>query len=192
MTPGPVLETPRLILRPTRAEDLSGYIELMSDADHVRFIGGAAPPSTVWRQMMTVAGAWSLQGFSFFSVLEKDTGRWVGRLGPWEPEGWPGHEVGWSILPSAAGKGYVTEGSAAAIDWAFNALDWDDVIHCIAPDNIASQKVADRLGSTNRGATRMPPPYQDYPVDAWGQTRDQWAENRKRFDWLDQVTIRSA
>ena len=192
MTAGPVLETPRLNLRPTRAEDLDGYIELMSDADHVQFIGGAAPPSTVWRQMMTVAGAWALQGFGFFSVLEKESGRWVGRLGPWEPHGWPGHEIGWSILKSEAGKGYVTEGSAAAMDWAFETLGWDDVIHCIAPDNIASQKVAERLGSTNLGPTRMPEPYQDLPVDAWGQTREQWAENRKRFPWLDDLVVRAS
>lgn len=184
MTDGPILETPRLILRPTRAEDLEGYIALMSDQEHVRFIGGAAPPSTVWRQMMTVAGAWSLKGFSFFSVIEKASGRWVGRLGPWQPEGWPAAEVGWSVLPDTAGKGYATEGAAAAMDWAFYNLDWPDIIHCIAPGNVASQKVAEKLGSVNRGPTQMPPPYADLPVDAWGQSREDWRENRKRFDWL--------
>ena len=192
MTLGPILETPRLILRPTRTEDLAGYVELMSDADTTRFIGGIAPPSTVWRQMMTVAGSWSLHGFGFFSVIEKDTGRWIGRLGPWQPEGWPGHEVGWSILPSAGGKGYVTEGSAAALDWAFKTLGWPDVIHCIVPENLPSQKVAERLGSTNLGPTRIPAPLDDLVIDAWGQTRDQWAENRKRFEWLDQVTVRAS
>ena len=192
MTPGPTLETRRLILRPTRAEDLDGYVELMSDAEHVRHIGGAAPPSTVWRQMMTVAGSWSLQGFGFFSVIEKDTGRWVGRLGPWFPHGWPAPEVGWSILPSAGGKGYVTEGSAAALDWVFNHLGWDDVIHVIAPENVASQKVAARLGSVNRGPTRLPAPFDEAVVDAWGQTRADWAENRQQFDWLDQVVVRAS
>ena len=34
-----------------------------------------------------------------FSVFEKDSGRWIGRLGPWEPHGWPGKEVGWGIVP---------------------------------------------------------------------------------------------
>ena len=116
----------------------------------------------------------------------------MGRLGPWFPQGWPAPEVGWSILPSEAGKGFVTEGSAAAVDWAFNHLGWDDVIHVIDPDNTPSQKVAERLGSTNRGPTRLPAPFNDARVDAWGQSRDQWAENRKRFDWLDQVTVRAS
>ncbi len=192
MTVGPVLETPRLILRPPVAGDLDGYVALMSDQEHVRFIGGAQPAGTVWRQMMTVAGAWSLQGFAFFSVIEKESGRWVGRLGPWEPHGWPGHEVGWSLLKSEAGKGYASEGSAASVDWAFRELGWDRVIHCIAPENAPSQKVAERLGSTNLGPTRMPAPYEELPVDAWGQTREQWLENRKRFPWLDEVVVRAS
>jgi RimJ/RimL family protein N-acetyltransferase len=188
----PFLETPRLILRPTRAEDLAGYIALMSDQEHVRFIGGAAPPSTVWRQMMTVAGAWSLIGYSFFTVLDKQTGEFLGRLGPWKPEGWPSEEVGWSLLPSTVGKGYATEGAAAAVDWAFNHLGWPDVIHVIDPDNIPSRKVAERLGSTNQGPTRLPAPLETFAVDAWGQTREQWMENRKRFPWLDEVVVRAS
>jgi RimJ/RimL family protein N-acetyltransferase len=100
--------------------------------------------------------------------------------------------VGWSILPSASGKGYVTEGSAAAVDWVFNHLGWDDVIHVIAPENVPSQKVAARLGSINRGPTRLPVPFDDAVVDAWGQTRDLWAENRKRFDWINEVVVRAS
>ena len=181
---GPVLETPRIILRPTQAEDFDGFVELMSDAEHVRFIGGAVPPSTTWRQMMTIAGSWQLEGFAFFSVIEKASRRWVGRLGPWRPHGWPGDEVGWSILRSEGGKGYASEGAAAAMDWAFNHLGWTDIIHCIDPDNVGSQGVARKLGSTNRGPGQMPAPFDHLPVDIWGQTRAQWAENRKRFDWL--------
>jgi RimJ/RimL family protein N-acetyltransferase len=109
-----------------------------------------------------------------FSVIEKASGLWVGRVGPWVPEGWPGTEVGWAIAKPAYGKGYATEAATAAIDWAFEALGWTDVIHCIDPENIASQRVAERLGSTNRGRGRMPEPYEEHPVDIWGQTRDQW------------------
>ena len=60
----------------------------------------------------------------------------------------------------------------ASIDWAFDALGWTDVIHCIHPDNVASQRVAERLGATNRGPGRMPAPYDDLPINIWGQTRD--------------------
>ena len=51
-------------------------------------------------------------------------GLWVGRLGPWTPDGWPGSEVGWGLHPDAQGKGYGLEGATAAIDYAFDALGW--------------------------------------------------------------------
>ena len=121
-----------------------------------------------------MAGAWSIQGFGMFSVIEKSSQRWIGRLGPWQPEGWPGTEVGWGLLRDAWGQGYASEGSAAAIDWAFDHLGWTEVIHTIAPDNVASQNVARRLGSGLIGPGRLPEPYQDFPVEIWGQTRAQW------------------
>ena len=70
------------------------------------------------------------------------------------------------------------------MDWAFYTLDWPDIIHVIDPDNVGSQKVASRLGSINRGPTKLPAPFDAVTVDAWGQSRDDWRENRKRFDWL--------
>jgi len=112
-------------------------------------------------------------------VLERATGRWVGRLGPWCPEGWPGTEIGWGLSRETWGRGYATEGSIAAIDWAFDALGWTEVIHSIAPDNRASQKVAERLGSTLRGPGRLPPPFHDVPIEIWGQSREQWRSRRR-------------
>ena len=176
--PGPTLETERLILRPTAAEDFEPWAAYMADAEASRFIGGPQEAPVAWRGMASVAGAWTLQGFSMFSVVEKRTGQWIGRLGPWVPAGWPGTEVGWGLTPAAQGKGYAVEGSTAAIDWAFGTLGWTEVIHCIDPANRPSQRVAERLGSSNRGPGRYPAPYAHMPVDIWGQTREQWRERR--------------
>jgi RimJ/RimL family protein N-acetyltransferase len=113
-----------------------------------------------------------------FSVIEKATGRWVGRLGPWRPEGWPGTEVGWGLTRAAWGRGYATEGAIAAIDWAFDHLGWTDVIHTIDPANSGSIAVARRLGSENRGRVPLPPPLEALTVDAWGQSREAWRARR--------------
>lgn len=121
-----------------------------------------------------MAGAWAVQGFSMFSVLERSTGRWVGRVGPWRPEGWPGPEVGWSLLRETWGRGYAVEAATAAIDWAFDHLGWTEVIHSITPANVASQQVARRLGSTLRGPGALPAPFEATPIELWGQTREAW------------------
>jgi len=171
---GPVIETERLILRLPQQRDLDGWAQMMADEEAARYIGGVQVRAASWRGMANMAGSWALLGFGMFAMVEKASGAWVGRTGPWMPEGWPGTEVGWGLHPAFWGKGYATEAATAAIDWAFDTLGWTDVIHCIDPANVNSQKVAQRLGSTNRGKGQLPAPFQDAPVEIWGQTREQW------------------
>ncbi len=178
VAPGPVLETDRLILRPPASQDLDGWARMMADPEAARFIGGVQARSPSWRFMATMAGSWVLKGFGMFSVIEKSSGDWLGRIGPWQPEDWPGTEVGWGLAREAWGKGYAVEAATATIDWVFDHLGWDEVIHCIDPENTPSQKVAQRLGSINRGPGRMPEPYQDHVIDLWGQTAAQWRARR--------------
>jgi len=104
---------------------------------------------------MTMIGARHANSFAMFSVCEKATGRWVGRLGPWMPEGWPGTEVGWAIVRDCWGRGYATEGAEAATDWAFDHLGWSRVIHSIDPANVASQAVARRTSVPDRCLPRF-------------------------------------
>jgi RimJ/RimL family protein N-acetyltransferase len=172
------IETARLVLRPPRVEDLDAWSAMMQDDATARFIGGVAPRPVCWRQIMTMIGAWHAHGFAMFSVLEKASGRWVGRLGPWQPEGWPGTEVGWAVAREFWGLGYAPEGAIAATDWAFDQLGWSNVVHSIAPDNLASIRVAEKLGSRNLGPTRLPPPFEGSRVDLWGQSREEWDRGR--------------
>jgi RimJ/RimL family protein N-acetyltransferase len=176
---GPVIETERLILRVPRIGDFDAYAAMAEDVENMRFIGGAMPRAVAWRKFLQVPGAWLLQGFAMFAVIEKSSGRWLGQLGPWQPEGWPGTEVGWALDRVAQGKGYATEAASASIDFAFQALGWDEVIHSIHPDNVPSQALAQRLGSTLRGPGKLPAPFQDEPIEIWAQTRAQW-QARKR------------
>lgn len=178
MTAGPVLTTARLLLRPPAPEDLDGFATFEADEETTRYLGGVKSRAEAWRILATLAGAWALQGYGMFSVVERATGRWVGRIGPWCPEGWPGTEVGWGVLPEFAGKGYAFEGAVAAIDFAVDLLGWADICHVISPHNARSIALAQRLGSVNRGQTRLPPPI-EAAVDLWGQSADDWRTRRR-------------
>lgn len=182
MLNGPLLVTKRLILRPPAAEDFPSFAAMCTEEDTNRFIGGVMEASPAWRQFCSIAGAWHIRGFSMFSVIERSSGAWVGRIGPWEPEGWPGKEIAYGVRAQFAGTGYAFEAAAAACDFAVEFLGWDALMHCIAPDNHRSQNLAKRLGCVNGGPTRMPAPYADYPVDAWRQSADQWRTHRKELD----------
>jgi len=173
-----LIETPRLILRPPRLVDLDAWAEMMLDEPAARFIGGVMPRSVCWRQLMTLIGAWHAHGFAMFSVIEKESRRWIGRVGPWQPDGWPGTEIGWAISRDRWGQGYAGESAAAAADWAFATLGWSRMIHSIAPANVASQRVAQKLGSKHLGAGTLPAPYEFNPIEIWGQTREEWRSRR--------------
>lgn len=178
MSGHPILFTGRLMLRVPEAGDLDGFAEMAADEESMRFIGGTGSRSQTWRLLCALRGAWDIKGFSMFSVIERASGEWVGRLGPWEPEGWPGKEVGWGVHPRFAGRGYAYEATVAAMDYAFDVLGWEKVIHTIDPANSRSIALAQRLGSYNQGPTRLPEPFHEAPVDAWGQTASEWRARR--------------
>ena len=137
-------------------------------------MGGAKPRAAAWRGLALMAGSWALRGHGMFSVIERSSGRWIGRVGPWHPEGWPGTEVGWSIVRDLWGRGYATEAAAASIEWAIGELGWTEIVHVIAPTNTQSVAVARRLGSANRGPTPLPAPFEGEEADLWGQTAAEW------------------
>lgn len=76
---GPTLETSRLILRPPAAQDFEAFAAFAADEEAARFLGGAQSREMAWRAWSMPAGAWVTRGFSMCSVIERDTGRWVGR-----------------------------------------------------------------------------------------------------------------
>lgn len=173
------IETERLLLRVPLAGDFERYAEMLAHPSSLH-IGGPMGRHEAWRRFLQMPGAWLVQGFAMFSVVEKASGRWMGHAGPWFPADWPGTEVGYSFHPDARGKGYATEACAAAMDYAFDVLAWDEVIHSIAPANTASQAVAMRLGARKRGPGKLPAPLDGIEIEIWGQARDEWRANRGR------------
>lgn len=181
MSDGPVLETERLILRLPEARDLDGWAAFGADPVSMEHLGGLQSRAEAWRKLAEMRGAWAIRGFAMFSVIEKASGSCIGRIGPWQPEGWPGTEVGWGIVSTAAGKGLAYEAAVATMDYAVDVLGFTHVIHTIAPANTRSAALAARLGSTNGGRVTLPPPLAHVEVDAWGQTADQWRARRSKM-----------
>ncbi len=144
------LETERLLLRPFREEDLDAYAQMCADPEVMRYIGAGVPLSREesWRQMAMFLGHWELRGYGIWAAQEKSSGELLGRVGLYNPEGWPGLEVGWLLERDAWGNGYATEAGQASLDWAFSELGADHVISLIRPDNTASIAVARRIGES--------------------------------------------
>ena len=57
-----------------------------------------------------------------FRLVEKASGEWIGRIGPWHSLYWPTREVGWILRKAYWGEGYALEAAAVALDYAFDKL----------------------------------------------------------------------
>ncbi|MCI0419386.1 MAG: GNAT family N-acetyltransferase [Acidobacteria bacterium] len=140
------LETERLVLRMFRESDLDAYAEMCADGEVMRYLGKPMSRAEAWRHMAMVLGHWQLRGFGLWAVEERATGAMVGRVGCWQPEGWPGEEIGWTLRRCYWGRGIALEAARAALGYAFLELRWPRAISLIDPANAASIRVAEKLG----------------------------------------------
>ena len=125
--------------------------------------------------MAAIMGHWYFRGYGVWAVEEKSSGKVVGRIGLYNPEGWPGFELGWTLARSSWGKGYATEGAQRALEYAFTEMKRDHVISLIEPANVASIKVAERLGETVEGEADV----MGHHVQIYGISRDKWRKRRE-------------
>jgi RimJ/RimL family protein N-acetyltransferase len=166
------LETDRLIGRMLRVSDFDAYAEMCADAECMRYIGDGQPLARPmsWRNLAMMVGHWSLRGYGLWAVEERASGILVGRIGFWNPEGWPGFELGWMLRRSFWGRGYATEGARSAMHFAFTHLKQLQVISLIHPENAASIRVAERLGERWVDSTEV----MGKPALVYRITREEW------------------
>jgi RimJ/RimL family protein N-acetyltransferase len=168
-----IIETERLILREIDpARDFDSWAHAMADENTVRYLGTKPMDrAKAWRDMAMVMGHWAIRGYGFFSLENKQTGEWVGRVGPWNPVGWPEPEVGWTVAPGHLRRGFAFEAAQASIDYAFNTLGWSRVIHVILEGNEASMSLARKLGSTFVRAQQGLKGITDQKVEIYAQNK---------------------
>lgn len=162
-----MIETRNLSLRRPEIGDLDAIHAMRSDLAVVRFLGGRAlSREEAWHRLTRIVGHWTLRGYGMFAVVEKSSGDLVGEVGLFD--GCRGlsadfdnaPEAGWILASAAHGKGYAAEAAAAAHRW-FAATHGDRRSVCIiAPENLASFRVAQKLGYKSFGQVD----YQNGPV----------------------------
>jgi RimJ/RimL family protein N-acetyltransferase len=153
----PQLDTQRLLLRGFREEDLDAYADMCGNAEVMRYVAAGKPLTREesWRNMAMIVGHWQLRGYGMWAVEERSSGEMIGRIGCWKPEGWIDFEIGWTIRQAFWGRGFATEAARAAMDYAFEKLERSHVISLIRPQNIASIRVAQKLGEKLEGKIEL-------------------------------------
>jgi RimJ/RimL family protein N-acetyltransferase len=155
------LEIGRLVLRLPRLDDAPSAAEYLSDPEVMRFLGGETVPRDRAHEVIRKwLERWESNGLGPFAIERRSDGRFLGRVGilVWDTRTWKhstlsdasGHtqlELGWTLARAHWGNGYATEAARAVRDWIRKERGAERLISLIAPDNVASQRVAKRLGA---------------------------------------------
>lgn len=146
----PELVSERLRLRGWLPSDAEALRRIYGDPLTMRYIGDGStmPPDRAWHALSSLLGHWEMRGYGMWAITERSTGDLLGRAGLYHPEGWPGIELGWVIERSRWREGLATEAARLAAEWAWDSLDVGRLIHLIQPDNLASIRVAVKLGAS--------------------------------------------
>ena len=153
----PELDTERLTMRGFREEDLDELAAISADPEVTRWVGdeNGLTREETWRRMAYFVGHWELRGCGQWALVERVSGKLVGRAGLLRPEGWPGLEVGWLVAREHWGHGFAPEAGRASMEWAREELGADHIISLIEDSNDRSARVAEKLGMTVEGRTRI-------------------------------------
>ena len=151
------LETERLILRRPVATDYEAF-KNFANAGGMRHIYSTLTEGQVFRSFATELGHWEMLGFGMWTVTFKGNDQAVGLVGPWRPADWPETELGWMIFGNAEGKGIAYEAATAARADAYTRLGWETAVSYIAPENLRSIRLAERLGAVLDPTAKTPAP----------------------------------
>ncbi len=141
------LETARLLLRPLSPADLDEFAALHSDPEVTKFIrplDRAGAEDRLHRN----EEEWQQRGHGIFALLNRESGAFLGRCGL---KHWPQFEeteLGWALNREAWGNGYASEAARACAEWGFSRFEVPYLTAMIAPANLRSVRVAERLGLT--------------------------------------------
>ena len=163
----PVLETARLTLRPFMADDTPAQAAMMGDPAVMRHIGGRGlTREDSWRKLLCGAGLWALFGWGYWAVERRADGRMIGQIGfsDFKRDVTPAieniPEMGWLFAADASGQGHATEAGLAALEWIDSAVEPPEVTAIIDAANLASIRVAEKLGFGGREQAS----YRDEPI----------------------------
>ena len=142
-----MLETDRIILRPMKTEDAQPIFAMRSDAEVMRFI--RAPiirfaEAESWIKL--VSSRWADEKIGFCSLIEKQSGKFLGWCGLWQLEETGEIEVGYALAKEFWRQGYAVEAAEAFLKYGFEKLNLNKIVAVAKPENKASQRVMEKLG----------------------------------------------
>lgn len=140
--------TPRLTLREMKKQDATDLFGIFSDPEAMRFYPSTRNLAETRSWVNGNIERYERHGFGIWVVQVRTNGEFLGQCGLilQDVDGKQDLEIGYMFLRRYWGQGFATEAASACRDYAFERLNYSRVISLIDPGNIASRRVAEKVG----------------------------------------------
>lgn len=162
-----ILETERLMIRPTSVEDASFILELLNTPKWIKYIGDRNVRTIEEAQKyieIKMLPQLARLGYTNNTVILKETNQKIGVCGLFKREGLENLDIGFAFLPEFETKGYGFESSGKILEFAFFTLNAKAVSGITSKNNFASQKLLLKLGFTYQNNIILPNETEDVMV----------------------------
>ena len=143
-----VLETERTRLRQFTRGDLDRLAEMVADEEQMRFYPRPRSRAEASAWLDRNLRLYEEVGYGFWLMESPSTSEFFGYCGirPLEIGGVTETEMGWHTAKHFWGRGLATEGALACRDLAFETFGLERLVATIAPEHLASRRVAEKIG----------------------------------------------
>lgn len=174
-----VLETPRLLLRRIREDDLDPHMALLNTPAVMRHLGGVQPRAVIAAKHAASRASFAAEGYGFMLAEERATGEIVAHCGlrrvahPLAPNP-TDHEIGWLVREDRWRLGYAHEAMRAVVDWGFSVHGAPQIVALTCEANVGSWRLMEKLGMARRTDLDFRDPAEPDPIIQYAITRAQW------------------
>lgn len=143
-----MLETERLFIRPFTLDDLPRMIEMRSEAEVSKYLGGAKlqNPEKITARMNVYLDCYEKYGFGVCATIWKETGEMIGWSGLMPLDWTTEIEVGYGMIKRFWGQGIGSEAAKAWLDFGFNVKKLKRIVAVAYPENTGSRRIMEKLG----------------------------------------------
>lgn len=146
------IETPRLILRDWKEDDISGFAQLNSDDQVMEYFLKKLSYEETLDFYHRIQDEFKTCGFGAYAVERKEDHAFIGYVGlhnvTFHMDFTPAIEIAWRLLPEFWNQGYATEAASACLKYAGEVLKLNELISFTSLPNKRSERIMQKIGMT--------------------------------------------
>ena len=150
-----IAQTERLTIRELTFDDVDSLFEILGDPVAMEHYPAPKTRTETEAWIRWAHASYEKNGFGLWAVERVEDGAFLGDCGPMlQPvDGELVPEIGYHILRRQWGRGYATEATRACRDVVLGTLGFARVVSIVAPENLASRRVAEKVHDSMREFT---------------------------------------